>query len=83
MFVRVSKRMYIFCLWENFRSFSVSFKIFWKVKIIKNLFFTEHFILLKTIDSNYTVNVAAAQADPAAVTHIFVPWSNVELMAIL
>ena len=49
----------------------------------KKIFFTEHFILLKTIDSNYTVNVAAAQADPAAVTHIFVPWSNVELMAIL
>ena len=54
------------------------------MKIIKKkIFFTEHFILLKTIDSNYTVNVAAAQADPAAVTHIFVPWSNVELMAIL
>ena len=49
----------------------------------KKIFFTEHFILLKTIDSNYTVNVAAAQADPAAVTHISVPWSNVELMAIL
>ena len=49
----------------------------------KKIFFTEHFILLKTIDSNYTVNVAAAQADPAAVTRISVPWSNVELMAIL